>query len=263
MAFGDLESMDLAGFVRRERAPEALWGLVHIPKTAGTALVDALMARRRPYFNIHPEAYEDNPDAHRASLDAAVERFLAAYANRPASGGAGLFSGHLERGQIDRICAAIPQVRLVTYLRDPVERAISHYRYCLTPEHPLHEAFARRFPGLMDFVAARSNIQARFIAGPGVASADQVIEFAMRRFAFIGTAETLESCNRVLAALLGVEAFETSRLNVTRAIPANDIAVTDKTREAIAEANRLDVALHRHVAGLLADRVVNAVGCLA
>ena len=132
---------------------------MHIPKTAGVALVNALAGQRRPYFNIFPKAYRDDPDEHRAALREAVRAFLSAYASRAPDAGPGLFSGaSTSGGQIDRIVEAAPEVRLVTYLRDPVERAISHYRYCLTPAHPLHEAFAKRFPTLMDFVAARRRL---------------------------------------------------------------------------------------------------------
>ena len=255
MMFRDLESMDLAEFIRRGRAPGALWGFVHIPKTAGVALMGALAGRRRPYFNIFPKAYRDDPDEHRAALVEAVEAFLAAYANRAPDAGPGLFSGHLERSQIDSILDATPDLRLVTYLRDPVDRAISHYRYCLTPEHPLHAAFAKRFPTLMDFVAARRNFQSKFIVGADVSSVDQAVDFISRRFALVGTTEMYAFSNRTLAGLLGLPPFETPRLNVTRSISANDIEVTEATRQAIAEINHLDVAVYRYVAGLLARQL--------
>ena len=260
MSFRDLESIGLAEFVRRERAPEALWGFVHIPKTAGVALVAAVNRQRRPYFNIFPAAYEDSPAAYWAAYDDAAERFLRAYPNRDAAGGPGWFSGHLQRRQIDRILTEMPDVKLVTYLREPVARVISDYRYCLTPAHPLRESFVRQYPRLMDFVAAQPNKQSKYIAGAAATSADAVIDFASRRFAFIGAVEAYEASNRVFASLLGLPSLEPRQVNVTLSIPANDIEVTEDDRQAIADVNQLDLSLHRHVVALLASRVEAVAG---
>jgi len=104
-----------------------MYGFIHIPKTAGRAFVTALL-QNAPQDTVHiaglfelanfPDLFDETR----------------------------ILTGHIPRFVYDWMR---PQRRLVTILRDPVERVLSGYRYANTSEsHPAFRAMCKHRPSI-------------------------------------------------------------------------------------------------------------------
>lgn len=211
MKFADLRPGRVRDWLAANRGGD-LWVFQHIPKTAGSSLAAELAVNRPPYRNIHVGGADPalQPEEQRT---AAVDRFLADFATRPFRSA----SGHLRHWSVDAILAAHPAARLFTFVREPVERVVSEYFYCLSPEHNDPEGFARAFPTLRDFATAResSNKMALYIGGSRKGDAAGAVQAAFERFEFIGSQRLYPLSFRILSSLLWFETKPEARLRVS------------------------------------------------
>ncbi len=244
-------------------ASSALYFL-HIPKTAGTSIIEALDQRYAPEA-IFPEQL--------------VDPLLTAPADA-------LRRAHLFRGHLGARLEEIVSRPLVTFtmLRDPVARTRSHFRHVRRePEHPLHEhvnapgfdlrAFAEdpaTQPLVRDYQArhlTRSIVQvppsvpafcrhplARQMAfdfAPLPHDEDalrQAALAALRRVDVVGTVE--EGADAALARLAGVMGWrEPVRARRLRVAAGDDSRVEPEAEAAIRRLTRVDQALHAAATG--------------
>lgn len=257
---------DTRRYVEDQARRKTLWGFEHIPKTAGTSLIDLLQERLSPYHNIIPRTYHVTPPDFRALRMQAVQEFIDLQISLPAAERFRSFSGHLFRNNLDRIREAIPDVRVLTFLRDPAARAISDYRYCLTPAHPTQIDFAAKYPTMRDYIADPRNqdVMTKMLAphypaiyGNGVPlTPAAVFDVVFPYFEFIGTQERYEESVEISMAMMGVNGVSRSkRVNVTPETLSNQVNVDDALVEQIRAANALDVALYEEVGRRLALRI--------
>lgn len=226
--------------------PGGLCLFVHVPKTAGTSLRAELADILQPDANIVVD-YTDTSRSFHARMDEAVDMFLG-YAEAEAPRFA---SGHILARHVNRIRAARPGTRLVTFLRDPVARVVSDYRYQRSPRHPVHAEFAARVPDLDAYIAMRAeaNKMTQHLVPADILQAGdpaECVDYVMRTYAFVGLQEMYPISFRALTTLLGEPRWPQIRENVNsdneseRTIPA-DLAAR------IRAANALDDALYQHV----------------
>lgn len=105
-------------FVGSESTDRGSWLFVHVPKCGGTSVLNAIRAT-------HPEPHglELNGD-HLVEKNAILEHFADRLARARVVFGHRVFAG---------LMRFMPQpARMVTVLRNPIDRAISHYNYILT-----------------------------------------------------------------------------------------------------------------------------------
>lgn len=244
-------------------APRALYFL-HIPKTAGTSIIEALDQRYAPEV-VCPEQL--------------IDPLLAAPADvlRRAS----LFRGHLG-ARLEEVVER-PLVTF-TMVRDPVARTRSHFRHVRRePEHPLHEhvnapgfdllAFAEdpaTQPLVRNFQArhlTRSIAQAprsvpafarhplarqmAFEVAPLPADDDDGLQAALaalRGVDVVGTVE--EGPDAALARLAAVMGWrEPLRARRLRVAPADDTLMCPDAVAAIRRLTQVDAALHAAASG--------------
>ncbi len=234
--------------------PRHDWTLIflHIPKTAGTSLRQAMGQAYEPdervYLydapglegSMHPREFENLPEERRAQL-----RFV---------------MGHLSYGT-HRL---VPhECRYVAVLRDPVDRVMSHY-YHYRQVVPAKEGRAARERqmiedrdlSLEDWVFGLQRIEAdnqqvRAISGrPAVeygATTDdmlaEAIEHIDAHFAMILFAEHMNRDLRRLGTRLGYAIPNQVRANVNDKRPGVD-QLDPELRQRIRELNRLDVELY-------------------
>lgn len=120
--------------------------IVGAPKAGTTALAAYLDAH--PDVFIAPEKEVHFFDAnHERGIDWYRGRFAGAGAERAVGEASPTYMYAPER--LDRIAAALPGVRLVAVLRDPVDRAYSHYwwEYSVTETRPFDEAVRAEMRG--------------------------------------------------------------------------------------------------------------------
>ena len=257
---------DARRYITDQAHRRTLWGFQHIPKTAGSSVIDLLQIHLSPYRNIFPKTYDAAPADFRALMAESVREFLELQGRLLEAEKFRSFSGHFFPNHLDVIREAIPDVRLFTLLRDPVARAISDYRYCLTPTHPTHAEFARTYPTLHHYVADKrlQNVMTKRLApidralywsaqplDPGV-----LVSKILSYYTFIGTQEHYAESIEIAMAMMGVtDPASPKRINVTPETAANRIEIDATIIEEIRSANPLDSALYDEVSRRLAPRI--------
>lgn len=151
--------------------------------------------------------------------------------------------GHLRDRHLVDLEQSDMDYRLFTFLRDPVDRLISVYRYNASPASPNYNQFVKRWPDFESWAVWYSetfpNDIASFTVGE-VGSVDEYVGKLVSRFGFIGFQETYSESVYVLGELLGIELTDDRRENVTLETEHNDIEVPDSLRDRLRELNRLD-----------------------
>jgi hypothetical protein len=242
MPIGDLFERGEQAYVEAERpGPQDLWLFIHLPKTAGSSLQSQFARALKPAFNIHVD-YSRPRTSYAADFGHAVDLFLEAAQHRRFR----FASGHIDLGMARRIREALAPVRIFTFLRHPVARMVSEYRYQRTPAHPPHEEFRRRFPTIEDFIREprlqNGMCQRLVLRGESVAEAAARME---QEFSFVGVLEhygfCLELLNRVSGAGLKPEVV------VRRTEEAdNQVLLTPELQAEIAALNSRDLELWSH-----------------
>jgi hypothetical protein len=249
MPMGRLRTDSLQSYIRAEADPEALCLFLHVPKTAGSSLGNEIAAGLQPYRNISLD-YLDASLPHAVKRQRAVDDFVAELARGARFRSA---SGHITMEQALQIKRAWPRTKIVTFLRDPVDRVISDYRYQRTPAHPLHEAFIARYPTIADYVQARES-RNKMLKRLGVKPADgagAAIESMERHVAFIGLVEMYPLSVNVMFRLFGLDVLPSRHVRRTEDTGENRVEVTPELKARIGELNRGDAAIYDHVRSLL------------
>ncbi len=251
---------------------------LHVPKTAGTSFTAVLDARFREE--------EICPAYYWKELFAIPRERLQAYR---------LVRGHFEYA----VTELLRDVRIITMLRDPVARTVSHYRYMATlAHHPLREVFAGvPLPELLedpeigrqmvnpqvyyfgrdlDLEVLRRNLAPE---GPEIYPWDNrpgqrelSLERARERLAtaaFVGLQERFDDSLLLLAETFGWNPpAESTRLNVTPGRSKKD-GIPGEWLEAARARNDLDMALYTFATELfearyraMVERAAGYHGCL-
>ncbi len=211
---------------------------VHIPKTAGTTFRDIL---ERHYGERLLLDYADRPLAAGSRWRRMRQRLAPPEAVRDIETRYDCVHGHFVAGKYD---ALDKPVRHVTWLRDPVRRTISHYRYwkrvpdLRNPdcrrlvEHALPlEAFAA--------LPRMRNVMSRFFG-----------DKAPRDFFFIGTVETFDASLARFGRLTGIAIADAPSSNRDEDAGSDD-EISAATIRAIERLNRRDVMLYDTVREML------------
>jgi len=247
--FGSLTPQTLEAYIARHRADDGLWVFQHIPKTAGSSLANEIAHNRRRYRNINV-AKQPGDLTHEARLDAAAEMFLADNAARRFRSA----SGHIRREHLDLIRADIPGTRTVTFLREPVARLVSDYRYARTPMHPNWQEVIRQTPDFDSYISLRGthNKMAWFLFGRNNIPVTEAVERMFAEFDFIGVQDQYEPSFILLSTLLWEAQAPALRKRITETTPDNQVELTDSQRDRILEQNALDLALYQAASARIA-----------
>lgn len=233
------------------RRDSELWLFVHVPKTAGSSLGSELARIAGPYQNIHVDPSRGDLTGPER-FDVAVEAFLGkAREQRFRSA-----SGHILERHVARIAAALPGVRPVTLLRDPMKRLVSDYRYQRSPMHPQHAEARRRAPdfaAFLDLPGPRNRMAKHLVPFDLVRKRriEPAVAHVLERFAFVGLQERYALSFRMLTTLVtGTPQQPTERRRVNEEGEA--VALTPELEALARERNALDWAIHDAVAARFA-----------
>ena len=240
LSFGAFATLPLGEFLKREAAPEDLWVFIHIPKTAGSSFAAEWSELQRPYRNVHVD-YEDRDTPYDTKLERAVDQFIADAATTSYRA----CSGHLTMRHVLKIRKARPETRIISLLRDPVERVISDFRYARTPAHPPYQEFIRQFPTIESYVdsPASQNKMFRFLTPDPKLRANELVEFLDESTSFIGVTEMYPMSFNILLRLNGFNRMPTQHRGKTEATDLNKVERTPELIKRIRETNDRDVAL--------------------
>jgi hypothetical protein len=230
-------------YLRETSAGQGPWIFVHVPKTAGTSLRNELAKLLQPDSNIMVD-YTDTSRSFHERMDDAVNQFLAEHAARPYA----FASGHILGRHVSRIRQQIPDARFVTFLRDPVARLVSDYRYQRSPKHPVHADFIARVPSFEAYLELRPerNKMAQHLLPPDVllrGDPEECIDSMLRTYCFIGVQEMYPISFRCLTTLLGTPLWPRLRENVGSEAD-DELAMSPEVIGRVREVNPLDCALY-------------------
>lgn len=231
---------------------------LHIPRTGGSTLKEALRQRLGPSARSLGNYYKDAVRTTEA-LDAAAHdpELLVLYGHAP----------------IDVVDRHLPGATLVTIVRDPVERTISQYRHyveneVIPPFNLVRDEGLSLLECVRDGRFVLDNVQTRMLSGarePFGNCPRSALETAKRnlaeRFAVAGATERYDEAVAEVAALLGWDGIECERYNESAFRPK----VSDLTAEELATIhafNRLDTELHAFVLERLRPRSTAGAGGL-
>jgi hypothetical protein len=235
---------------------------VHIPKTAGGTVLSMFAA-----------AYSKREVRDAGNWLRTPERPLSGYANpRKISGR--VLAGHVPYGCLRQQLP--PGTQCLTFLREPVDRVLSHYYRHIQRNDPSRagtpKALANPSPKANSLDEALvemrlphiTNLATRFLSGHPSPLGDlppSALEDAkanLRGFAFIGIQERFEESLVLLQRLLGLGEVPYQDRHVNADRPSVE-ELPDEQRALIVEHNQLDLELYRF--GLeLADEAIAAAG---
>lgn len=210
---------------------------VHVPKTGGTSFRHLLEKRFKDRFATFYGPRDANTDHRLDGLDRAD---LAGALPRLEAEGVDILHGHLRLDLMPSAGADPQQVWM--WLRDPVERTISHYFFLKEGDGQGRIATRIRSEqiSLLEFAASPRalNLQSKFIGS-----------LPLERLGFVGVTERYDDC---VSLFFGAKMPAQKRVwNRTRQKP--DVA--EEVRRRIAEINAKDAALYAHARQIVAERL--------
>jgi hypothetical protein len=252
MVLRDLYEGRFAAYFAALAGADLLWLFVHVPKTAGSSFNAELTPLLRPNHHVLIDYAQTAVKPYNTLYDEAVDRFIAQATETTLR----YATGHITGGQVERIQAALPRVRPVTLMRQPVTRFISDYRYQRTPMHPGHEKFRQDFPSIEAYLAQPGewNKTATYLVPPHVRKAGEqaCIDYVLARYAFVGIQEMYPLSLRMMTTLAGAPARPGARHRVNAPSPENSVELTPDLDRSIRSHNALDLALYEAFAKRLA-----------
>jgi len=230
---------------------------VHVPKTAGQSVTHYLKQ-------------------HCPSADSLAPPFVGDYSIFSRLDRWSVIAGHFTYSRMRQL---VPQGHFITFLRDPIARAVSQFKSWKDPakmtsewrsvmsrdeqrlfawiyEASFAEFVANDHPAI---VRALSNAMATFLSSDGTANADSALDNLRTRFTAFGIQEQFDDSIQILRLAcpwlgpLGVPhvAENRSRVIVDEIMPA--------TRRRIENLNDADLPLYREATALFQERVAAAV----
>jgi len=243
-----LDPDDTTYFRENTIGPGAPLFFLHIPKTAGSSFGREMRSRLKPNANLVFNYKNDSRPMH-LQLPYVVDRFLA----RPNRSRVRFASGHIQFVHACRIKVVEPATRLVTFLRRPIDRMISDYRYQSTDAHPLKAKFVAEYPTFGDFIVADGpeNKMHKFLCAYRGEPVDDVISRLTQKFTFVGTVEHYEIAFQIITALIGKVELPSIVANKTNNTEAPSVDPTPQQLKIFNDKNALDIQLYEHFSELL------------
>lgn len=245
MSFQKLfDPRDSTYFEENGISEDSLLFFLHIPKTAGSSFGSEMQQRLSPALNISLD-YKNPDTPARYQEVSAFQQFLSQNYTQKFR----FASGHIRLQTCASLLLLNQSVQIITFLRDPVERMVSDFKYQRTPRHPLAVSFSREFPTFRHYVHHRGEWDKMytFLRLYPKEPVEDVIHRMEQRFALVGTVEHYELAFRVATALCGQQEAPAITTNQS---PAGIFEPSAADISEARAANMIDTEIYTHFASL-------------
>lgn len=205
---------------------------LHVPKAAGNSSLHHIKKYKKNYFNVKWDR-----------IDESWAEFLSKINEKKYN----LVSGHFSESHVTLLRdKRIPHV-CVTFIRNPIERLVSQYKYMTTEAHPDYKRFTANFPSFEDFVfnMVPPNPIARMLTGGNLSYID-TIDYLLDKFHFIGMKEFYNTSMFLLCEILNIPFNSIQKRNVTKTNEINNFELSYSTFKKLKEIHNLDIQIHKY-----------------
>lgn len=244
MAFNTLFDSGLTAYLGENAdRPDRLWVFQHIPKCAGTSFSQELAKRLKKFKNLHID-YSAPESTQPTQWATGVQNFIAQHQASPVR----LLFGHLRMPYIETLRGAVPDLRLILMLRDPVQRTISDFRAQMSPSHPNFERFRQRYATIDHYVDATQqsgNRIFKFLCLPGETVQD-VIHRVESTYSFVGVLKYYPLSFAVATLLFGPRGQPALHHRKTEDAVENKVQADADLLRRIRTVNQNDAIIYDH-----------------
>lgn len=252
MNFHHLFTHNIDEYCQQVFDPKKMLFYMHIPKCSGTSSVNYLKKylKRNWHFQYNR-----------------IEESWPLFLKNSKEGRLQMAAGHFAYQHFDNLKENEVPHYGISFMRHPVKRIISEYRYMCTPAHPPYQEFIQRFPTFEDFVNKRvqPNAMAKILVG-GSSSFDEYLQKLKEGYSFIGLTEFYNLSMAILMTALGHPYQVEQRRNTTKSNSQNTFEVSHKTYERLMEMQSLDVQMFNYLYNnyiKLSDRFIGQMHSMA
>lgn len=229
-------------YFKEAGAAAKLWVFVHVPKTAGSSMETEIESILKPSANIEID-YKDTTKSYHVALDEAVQRFIDSHKDVNYR----FATGHIVGRHGTTLRAAIPDLRMFTMLRNPINRIVSDYRYQRSKMNQAREAFIASTPDFATYIARKhvhNKSSVALVPKPLVDAGKtaDVIDFVLNNFAFVGLQEMYPLGLRTLTTLMGSPRTAEAKVRVNTEAD-NTVEMTPALEAELKKLNAIDFAL--------------------
>jgi hypothetical protein len=217
---------------RKEQAKPIIF--LHVAKTAGSSFREELAERFQPSENVFvdfskielPMDGEKYASILNGNLQELNDRRMARCR---------MVSGHFTYSQIVAK-QNLAQGRLVTFIRHPISRLVSFYKYHCSSAHPDNAAFEKNYPTFRHFVQDPDNTNGicRQLTPGIVSNGTDAAEWIKRNYYWVGIQENYVASVKLLFAMSGM------RFSPRHSIRVSDSSYTDVDADDIRLAEQLN-----------------------
>lgn len=207
---------------------------VHIPKTAGTSFLSIV----RSLYDKERIKTIDWKDIH-----ANFDKFLIEWDTGKEYD---FITGHFRHYDFSKLDLRNVPYKVITFLRHPIERLISEYRYMCTEVHPWHEKFKKDHPNFESFVMSDMvipNSLSKILVGE-FKTVYEVLEKMKEKYLFIGLSEYYHFYSNLLYEGIGMKYIPGERKNVTKSNPSNKIEIEYSLYQKLNNIHQIDIQLY-------------------
>jgi len=232
--FSTLFSDSINEYIKKsfEDIDDSILVYLHIPKAAGNTSIGQIKQHLQPNFSLQ---WND--------IDGSIKELIETEEKYR------LVSGHLWDSHINLLRENNFKHYSVTFIRHPIQRIISQYRYMCTPKHPESEQFLEKYPKFDDF--ALNEIEPNYIAKVlvgGAKSFDDYWSKLCERYTFIGLSEFYNTAMIILMNALNLPYTIEEKKNVTLKTSANSNLLIDyKVYNKLEKTHSLDMQMFNYL----------------
>lgn len=216
--------------------PKHTLAYLHIPKAAGNSAISILNTNDKNHYRVK---WDDVNNSWETLLNNLQEEKKYS-----------LISGHYKWNHLKRIKSDVNiETCNITFIRNPIHRLVSEYKYMTTPSHPPYLKFRESFPTFEKWLyseTAPTNKISKSLC-PSSFYIEDIIKNTIENFHFIGVHEIFNTSMAILCDLLGLKYKVSIPKNVTQKNEFNQFELSEKTIQFIKEQNKSDLMLYNYI----------------